>query len=44
VATRQIPFSRLGRRNVRFQRSKVQQWLDEREGVEYHTRPRKQED
>lgn len=36
VATNQIPFSRLGKRNVRFSRERLEQWFREREGIEYH--------
>ena len=35
VSTCQIPFSRLGKRNVRFRRQRILEWMDEREGVEY---------
>jgi len=35
VATGQVPFSRVGRRSVRFTRSRLMDWLREREGVEY---------
>jgi excisionase family DNA binding protein len=35
VSTNQIPFSRVGRRSVRFTRSRLLEWLGEREGVEY---------
>jgi len=33
VATGQIPFSRIGKRSVRFSRSRLMQWLGEREGI-----------
>lgn len=36
VATKQIPFSRIGKRNVRFSRNRLEQWFSEREHVEYH--------
>ena len=35
VSTGQIPFSRIGRRSVRFTRGRLMEWLREREGVEY---------
>ena len=35
VATGQIPFSRIGKRSVRFTRSRLLKWLQEREGIEY---------
>lgn len=35
VRTDQIPFSRTGRRGVRFLESRLLEWLQEREGVEY---------
>lgn len=35
VGTGQIPFSRLGKRSVRFRRSRLLAWMDEREKVEY---------
>jgi excisionase family DNA binding protein len=35
VATGQVPFSRIGKRGVRFTRSRLMQWLGEREGIEY---------
>jgi len=35
VATGQVPFSRVGRRSVRFTRSRLMEWLRKREGVEY---------
>lgn len=35
VGTGQIPFSRIGKRSVRFTRSRLLEWLKEREGVEY---------
>lgn len=36
IATGQIPFSRVGKRSVRFTRSRLLEWMKEREGVEYH--------
>lgn len=35
VSTQQIPFSRVGKRSVRFSRNRLMEWLREREGVEY---------
>ena len=35
VATGQIPFSRVGKRSVRFTRSRLLEWLREREGIAY---------
>jgi excisionase family DNA binding protein len=35
VATGQVPFSRVGKRSVRFSRNRLMEWLREREGVEY---------
>lgn len=35
VATKQIPYSRIGKRSVRFSRSRLLAWLREREHVEY---------
>jgi excisionase family DNA binding protein len=35
VATGQIPFSRIGKRSVRFSRERLRKWLQEREGIEY---------
>jgi excisionase family DNA binding protein len=35
VATNQIPYSRIGKRSVRFTRSRLLEWLQEREGIEY---------
>ena len=35
VSTGQIPFSRLGKRSVRFSRTRLLEWFNEREGVEY---------
>jgi excisionase family DNA binding protein len=36
VTTCQIPFSRVGKRSVRFTRMRLLEWMREREGVEYH--------
>lgn len=41
VATGQIPFSRVGKRYVRFRRSRLEKWLQEREDIEYRL-PRKE--
>ena len=35
VSTGQIPYARVGKRSVRFTRSRLMEWLREREGVEY---------
>jgi excisionase family DNA binding protein len=35
VGTGQIPFARIGKRSVRFTRSRLLEWLAEREGIEY---------
>jgi excisionase family DNA binding protein len=35
VSSGQIPFSRVGKRSVRFRQSRLLRWLDERESVEY---------
>ena len=37
VVTGQIPFSRIGKRGVRFSKNRLLEWIKEREGVEYHT-------
>ena len=34
VTTGQIPFSRLGKRSVRFHKARLQEWFAEREGIE----------
>jgi hypothetical protein len=36
VTTKQIPFSRIGKRNVRFSRKRLEEWFREREHIEYH--------
>jgi excisionase family DNA binding protein len=36
VCTKQIPFSRIGKRNVRFSRKRLEEWFKERESIEYH--------
>lgn len=35
ISTNQIPFSRIGKRSVRFARERLERWFREREGVEY---------
>ena len=35
VSTKQIPYSRLGRRGVRFDKKRLMEWFQEREGVEF---------
>ncbi len=35
VQTDQIPFSRLGKRSVRFDKGRLAEWFAEREGVEF---------
>jgi excisionase family DNA binding protein len=40
VASGQIPYSRVGKRSVRFDPARIQAWFIEREGVEYRL-PRK---
>jgi excisionase family DNA binding protein len=35
VGTGQIPYARIGKRSVRFSRSRLLEWLAEREGIEY---------
>lgn len=35
VQTDQIPFSRLGKRNVRFAKDRLVAWFKDREGIEY---------
>jgi excisionase family DNA binding protein len=35
VATKQIPYSRIGKRSVRFTRTRLLEWLSEREGIPY---------
>ena len=36
VATNQIPYSRIGAKNVRFTRDRLMEYVREREGVPYH--------
>lgn len=40
VSTNQIPFSRLGKRSVRFNKDRLLKWFEEREGVELRYKPR----
>jgi predicted DNA-binding transcriptional regulator AlpA len=40
VSTGQIPYSRIGKRGVVFLKSRLLEWLREREGIAYH-RPTK---
>jgi excisionase family DNA binding protein len=40
VATGQIPFFRVGKRNVRFDEERLREWTRDQEGVEYR-RPSK---
>ena len=35
VSTNQIPFSRVGKRSVRFSSTRLEEWFIEREGVEF---------
>jgi excisionase family DNA binding protein len=35
VSTNQIPFSRIGKRGVRFSLERLNEWFKEREGVEF---------
>lgn len=41
VRTGQIPFSRLGKRLVRFNRGRLIEWMAEREGIEFRHQKRK---
>jgi excisionase family DNA binding protein len=43
VSTNQIPFSRIGKRSVRFSSERINEWFNEREGVElrYKTKNKK---
>ncbi len=38
VQTHQIPYSRLGRRMVRFDRDRLEKWFASRENIEFHRR------
>ncbi len=35
VSTGQIPFSRIGKRSVRFSSTRLEKWFIEREGIEF---------
>jgi excisionase family DNA binding protein len=35
VSANQIPYSRLGKRSVRFSQRRLMEWMKEREGIEY---------
>lgn len=35
VSTNQIPFSRIGKRSVRFSLERLNEWFKEREGIEF---------
>ena len=35
VSTNQIPYSRIGKRSVRFSSTRIEQWFIESEGVEF---------
>jgi excisionase family DNA binding protein len=35
VTTGQIPFSRIGKRGVRFSKDRILEWFSEREGIEF---------
>ena len=35
VSTNQIPYSRIGKRNVRFSRERLREWFKDREGIEF---------
>lgn len=36
IATGQLPFSRIGKRRVLFMKQRLIEYLQEREGIEYH--------
>lgn len=36
VASKQIPYSRISKRNVRFSRAQIDRWFLEREHIEFH--------
>ena len=45
VATNQIPFARIGKRRVRFVKSRLLEWMmKEREGVEFRMPRKERED
>jgi excisionase family DNA binding protein len=35
VSTQQIPFSRIGKRSVRFSCTRIEKWFNDREGIEF---------
>jgi excisionase family DNA binding protein len=41
VSAGEIPFSRLGRRTVRFSRTRIAKFMEERENIEFRHKPRK---
>ncbi len=41
VGTGQIPFSRIGKRSVRFSSDRLSKWFEEREGVEFRQNRKK---
>ena len=43
VSTGQIPFSRIGKRSVRFSTTRIESWFIEREGVEFRQNRQKDE-
>lgn len=43
VSTGQIPFSRVGKRSVRFSSTRIEEWFIEREGVEFRQNRTKDE-
>ena len=40
VSTNQIPFSRIGKRGIRFDADRLKEWFKEREGVEFRHKKR----
>jgi excisionase family DNA binding protein len=36
VVTGQIPYSRIGKRSIRFDKARIEEWFKERECVPYH--------
>ena len=43
VCTNQIPFSRVGKRSVRFSSTRLEEWFVEREGVKFRQNRQKDE-
>jgi excisionase family DNA binding protein len=41
VVSNQIPYSRIGKRSVSFSRSRLLEWLSEREGIPHKHKPHK---